>query len=261
MQIEKHLRKALERNEFILHYQPQVDIYTSQVVGLECLIRWDSPELGFVSPLDFITVAEETGLILEIGQWVIKEACRKNKAWQDAGLPNMVVTVNLSSRQFYDKRLAEMIQHTLNDTGLAPEFLELEITESITMDVKEALITLKGLKKMGLKIAMDDFGTGYSSLSYLKEFPIDVLKIDQSFVKDIVTSSVNAAIVNTIITMASNLKLKVIAEGVETKEALQLLKDYGCDTVQGFLFSPPIAAEEVEGLIRVLEQKGYLLQT
>jgi EAL domain-containing protein (putative c-di-GMP-specific phosphodiesterase class I) len=250
MQIEKHLRKAIERNEFQLHYQPQVDIHTSQVTGVESLLRWNSPELGFVSPVDFIPVAEETGLILEIGQWVIKEACRNNKAWQHAGLPNMVVTVNLSSRQFYDEKLEEMIRCTLNDTGLAPEFLELEITESITMDVKVALSTLKGLKNMGLKIAMDDFGTGYSSLSYLKEFPIDTLKIDQSFIKDIDTVSVNAAIVNTIITLAGNLKLKVIAEGVETKEALKLLKEYGCDMAQGYLYSPPMVAEQIEEIIR-----------
>ncbi|MDF2647503.1 MAG: hypothetical protein K0Q73_3308 [Paenibacillus sp.] len=258
MQIEKYLRKAIERDEFIVHFQPQVDVQTLQVVGMECLIRWESPELGRVSPVDFIPIAEETGLIIRIGEWVMKKACQCNKAWQEAGLPKMIVTVNLSSRQFFDKKLEEMIQRVLNETGLSPEFLELEITESMTMAVEVALSTLNSLKKLGLKIAIDDFGTGYSSLSYLKKLPIDKLKIDQSFVKEISTNSIDAGIVSTIITMARNLNLKVIAEGVETEEALSLLKDYGCDTVQGYLFSPPIGAGQVEGMIRILEQKGRL---
>lgn len=245
MKIEKHLRKALEKNEFILMYQPQVNVIANEIVGFESLIRWDSPQLGRVSPLEFIPIAEETGLIYPIGKWVIEKACAQNKHWQNLGLPKVSVAVNLSSKQFYDRSLCEQISHILQETGLEPQYLELEITESMTMDVQVALATLNSFSNMGLQIAMDDFGTGYSSLSYLTEFPIHHLKIDQSFVKDISVKPTHAAIVNTIITLARNLKINVIAEGVENEADLSVLQDFQCDTVQGYLFGRPVEASEV----------------
>lgn len=245
IKLEKHMRKALEKNEFILMYQPQVLVSENKIIGFESLIRWESPKLGRVSPLEFIPIAEETGLIYPIGKWVIAEACAQNKRWQDQGLPKVSIAINLSSKQFYDRTLNEQINSILLETGLEPQYLELEITESMTMDVQVALATLNSFRKMGLKIAMDDFGTGYSSLSYLKEFPINHLKIDQSFVKDISVSPTNAAIVNTIIALARNLKISVIAEGVENAEDLKVLQDFECDTVQGYLFGRPVEAIEV----------------
>ncbi|WP_189019405.1 EAL domain-containing protein [Paenibacillus marchantiophytorum] len=248
IKLEKHMRKALERNEFILMYQPQVDLLEKRIIGFESLIRWDSPELGRVSPLEFIPIAEETGLIFNIGKWVLQEACRQNKQWQELGFPKVTIAVNLSSKQFYDHSLKDQILNILKETGLEPHYLELEITESMTMDVQVALATLNSFRNMGLKIAMDDFGTGYSSLSYLKEFPIHNLKIDQSFVKDISINPTNAAIVNTIIALARNLKLVVIAEGVENENDLKLLQEFHCDMAQGYFFSPPVEASKVPDL-------------
>ncbi|WNR42671.1 EAL domain-containing protein [Paenibacillus roseipurpureus] len=248
MKLEKYLRKALERNEFILVYQPQVEVSENRIVGFESLIRWESPVLGRVSPMEFIPIAEETGLIYPIGKWLIEEACAQNKRWQDMGLPKVSVAVNLSSKQFFDRTLQEQIGNILLQTGLEPQYLELEITESMAMDVQVALATLHSFRSMGLKIAMDDFGTGYSSLSYLKKFPINHLKIDQSFVKEISKNPTNAAIVNTIITLAHNLEIAVIAEGVEHEEDLKVLQDFNCPTAQGYLFSPPIEASEVPEL-------------
>ncbi|MEC0145007.1 EAL domain-containing protein [Paenibacillus alginolyticus] len=245
IKIEKHLRKALEKNEFILVYQPQVNLLENQIIGFESLIRWESPELGRVSPLEFIPIAEETGLIYPIGKWVLREACGQNKSWQELGFPKVSMAVNLSSKQFYDQSLKDQINSILQETGLEPQYLELEITESMTMDIQVALTTLNSFRNMGLKIAMDDFGTGYSSLSYLKEFPIHHLKIDQSFVKDISVNPTNAAIVNTIIALARNLKFVVIAEGVENEDDLKILQEFNCDTVQGYLFSRPVEAIEV----------------
>ncbi|WP_164523045.1 EAL domain-containing protein [Paenibacillus baekrokdamisoli] len=249
MELENHLRKAIENEELRLLYQPVVDSYTGQIVGLESLLRWHNPHLGHVPPSDFIPVAEETGLILEIGEWVLKEACKQNKIWQVAGLPKMFISVNLSSRQFNDSRLSRTIQQILEETELLPQYLELEITESMTMDVRVALDTLYELKKLGVQIAMDDFGTGYSSLGYLKDYPIDKMKIDQSFIKGLQHNQVNAAIVNTMIAMAHNLGLQVVAEGVETEEELHLLKDYGCGLLQGYYFSPPTDVERIVELI------------
>ncbi|WP_165452582.1 EAL domain-containing protein [Paenibacillus thalictri] len=260
MKIEQHLRKAIEYNEFVLYYQPIVDAATRRIVSMESLIRWDSQELGRVPPVEFIPIAEETGIIQKIGEWVLAEACRQNKAWQSAGLSPITVTVNLSSKQFYDPHLKELIMRILHETGLASECLELEITESTTMDVGMAMDTLRGLKELGLKIAIDDFGTGYSSFSYLKEFPIDKLKIDQSFVKDIHLNPVNAAIVDTIVTMTRHLKLQVVAEGVENEEVLDTLERCGCGLVQGYLFSMPVDGEKAKHLIlsHELDDKAVL---
>ncbi|MBM7649872.1 diguanylate cyclase (GGDEF)-like protein/PAS domain S-box-containing protein [Bacillus ectoiniformans] len=240
---EMLLRKALEREEFVLHFQPQIETKKQVLCGAEALIRWKSSELGMISPAKFIPLAEESGLIVPIGEWVIRTACRQNKAWQDNGIPPFVISVNLSIRQFYQTDLVEKISAILTETGLDPKYLELEITESMTMHVETALVVLADLKKLGVKIAIDDFGTGYSSLNYLKKFPIDRLKIDQSFVKDISTDANDRDIVTTIIAMGHTLKKRVIAEGVETEEQLDFLKEHNCDEIQGYLHSPPVDAE------------------
>jgi diguanylate cyclase (GGDEF)-like protein/PAS domain S-box-containing protein len=242
--LEQNLRKALENNEFVLQYQPQLDLKTGSISGVEALIRWQHPTLGFIPPSRFIPLAEETGLIVPIGEWVLRTACFQNKAWQLAGLSSVVVSVNLSIRQFFKPDLISVIKKILDETGLEPQYLELEITESMTMNIESAIQIIHELKCLGVKVAIDDFGTGYSSLNYLKNLPIDRLKIDQSFVRDIEKISNDRDIVATIITMGHNLKMRVIAEGVESEEQLQFLKYHGCDEVQGYLISKPMSTEE-----------------
>ncbi|WP_167357072.1 EAL domain-containing protein [Paenibacillus pectinilyticus] len=249
MDIEFHLRKALKLQEFKLVYQPVVEIHTSRVVGLECLLRWNNRHLGHVPPTEFIAIAEESGLIHEIGKWVLREACTQNQKWQKAGLPPMFVAVNLSRKQFNDCRLSLTIAEILEETGLEPKYLELEITESLSVDARLASDTLGELKKLGVRIAMDDFGTGYSSLGYLRDFPIDKMKIDKSFIKDLQNQTVNAVIVNTMITMAKHLNLLVVAEGVETEEELQALRAYGCRFVQGYYYSKPVEVQHIEEML------------
>jgi diguanylate cyclase (GGDEF)-like protein/PAS domain S-box-containing protein len=248
--LESDMRKAITNGEFLVYFQPQIEIKSGEIVGFEALIRWKHPERGLVSPNDFIPVAEETGLIVPIGEWVLEEACRQNKAWQDAGLPKVPVSVNLSTRQFLQYNLRDHIECILERTGLDPRYLELEITESMTMDVDYAIVCLYELKKLGVSISIDDFGTGYSSLYYLKKFPVDKLKIDQSFVRDIMVDPNDAAIVSTIIAMTRHLNLKVIAEGVETKEQLHFLHQHDCHQVQGYLFSPPVPVSDIEPMFR-----------
>ncbi|MDB5774824.1 MAG: signal transduction protein containing a rane domain, an and a domain protein [Herbaspirillum sp.] len=251
LRIESDLRAALERSEFLLHYQPKVDVESGQVTGMEALIRWHHPEFGMVLPGRFIGLAEETGLIVPIGTWVIRSACAQNKAWQDAGLPAMRISVNLSARQFAQNDLVQSIAGILRETGLEAHCLEIELTESLVMtDVDHAIAVLQQLKLLGVKLSIDDFGTGYSSLAYLKRFPIDVLKIDQSFVRDITVDLDDAAITVSIISLGHNLKLMVIAEGVETQEQLAYLRHHGCDEVQGYLFSRPLPADEFEAELR-----------
>jgi len=251
LRLETDLRGALERDEFLLHYQPQVDLHSGRVIGMEALVRWQHPQLGLVSPLRFIGLAEETGLIVPIGAWVIGAACRQNKAWQDAGLPPLRVSVNLSARQFYQRELAQSIATVLEETGLAPHFFGIELTESLMMaDVEQAIEILQRLRAIGVQTSIDDFGTGYSSLSYLKRFPVDVLKIDQSFVRDITLDADDAAIVLSIISLAHNLKMGVIAEGVETAEQLDFLRCNGCNEIQGYHFSRPLPAAEFEQMLR-----------
>jgi diguanylate cyclase (GGDEF)-like protein/PAS domain S-box-containing protein len=251
MTMEKHLRRALENNELVLHYQPKVNLLTGHITSMEALVRWQSPELGMVSPCNFIPLAEETGLIDPIGEWVIRTACAQNKAWQDANLPQLPVAVNLSARQFRLTNIAGSISQVLQETGLDPCYLELEITESLVMqNVERVSAILKELKGMGILLSMDDFGTGYSSLSYLKRFPFDKLKIDQSFVRDITSDPDSATIANTVIAMAHCLHLKVIAEGVETEGQLNYLRSHGCDEMQGYFFSRPVPAAEFEVLLR-----------
>ncbi|MBU5635254.1 EAL domain-containing protein [Geomonas sp. Red69] len=249
--LENHLRRALDRGEFVLHYQPKVSLPSGQIVGMEALLRWDSPELGSVPPDAFIPLAEENGLIIPIGTWVLRTACAQNKAWYDAGFPALSVAVNLSPRQFRQQDITAVIAEALAETGLPPHLLELEITESMVMqDATRVASVLNELKRMGASLAMDDFGTGYSSLAYLKRFPFDKLKIDKSFVIDITTDPNNAAIAKAVIAMAHSLHLKVIAEGVETQGQLNYLHDQGCDEIQGYFVSRPVAAGEFMRLLQ-----------
>jgi len=250
LHLQNHLRRAVEREEFFLHYQPQVDTITRKIIGVEALLRWKHPELGFISPADFIPLAEDSGLINVIGEWVLHTACQQNKAWQQAGLPPIRMAVNLSVRQFYDDNLLTSVKTVLNKTQLDPMWLELEITENIAMSYADrTLNTLKALKELGLQLAIDDFGTGYSSLTYLKQFPIDVLKIDSSFTMDISTKS-GAAIVSAIINMAHSLNLNVVAEGVEDNQQLSFLQNHVCDCMQGFFFYRPESAKKIEQLLQ-----------
>ena len=257
LSLETDLRRALERSEFLLHYQPQVDIRRWQIVGVEALIRWQHPERGMVSPMTFIPLAEEVGLIDEIGQWVLRTACAQQVAWSDCGLGDISIAVNLSSAQFQQSNLVESIRAIVGETGANPVRLELELTESTAMhDAENAVLTFQQLKAMGFSLSIDDFGTGYSSLAYLKRFPIDTIKIDRAFVKDLASESEHAAIAIAIIAMAHGLKLRVLAEGVETQAQLDILRDQGCDAIQGYFFSHPLPAARVEQLIRDLRAQA-----
>ena len=247
--LENNLYKALERQEFQLHYQPQIDLQSGEIVGMEALIRWQNRQLGFISPSQFIPIAEEMGLIGSIGEWVLWMACAQNRAWQSLGLPPVRMAVNLSARQFQQKNLVETIAQVLESTKLEPSYLELEITESIAMqDINFTISVLRALRSMGIQIAIDDFGTGYSSLSSLKYFPLDKLKIDQSFVRELVTDSYDAAIITALVALGHGMKLEVIAEGVETQEQMAFLRSVKCDGIQGYLLSRPLPAQEATNL-------------
>lgn len=251
LELDTALRRALERNEFVLYYQPKVELQRGQVIGAEALIRWRHPQHGMVAPGDFIPVAEETGLIGPIGEWALDHAVAQLKAWQGEGLPNVCLAVNLSARQFQQENLAKVVAQALRLHDVAAQYLELEVTESAVMqDPEKTVDTLRELKQIGVRLALDDFGTGYSSLNYLKRFPIDSLKIDQSFVRDITTDPDDAAIALTVITLAHSLKLGVVAEGVETEAQLSLLRRHRCDEMQGFYFSRPLPADDFATLLR-----------
>ncbi|WPE23451.1 EAL domain-containing protein [Shinella zoogloeoides] len=247
---QEELRRALARSELFLQYQPQMDLATGRIFAVEALIRWRHPERGLVAPGDFIPLAEETGLIGPIGDWTLREACRQNKAWQDAGLPSIVVSVNVSARQFQEKDWVERVAAALSESGLEARYLELELTESMIMeDVQQAVGTMHRLEQLGVHLAIDDFGTGYSSLASLKRFPVGRLKIDRSFVQDLPDDGDDAAIARAVISLAHSLQLRVIAEGVETREQIDFLREAGCDEIQGFYLSRPVDPRALQALL------------
>lgn len=245
LKLEGELRQAIENGELLLQYQPKVDVKSQQVIGSEALIRWNHPKHGMVSPIEFIPLAEETELIVPIGEWVLHEACRQNRSWHLAGFDELTISVNVSSKQFGQPGLMPTVKQALEASGLAPQYLTLELTESVVMENAEKNIaTLQHLKELGISISIDDFGTGYSSLSYLKKFPLDELKIDRSFIMDSHKNSDDAAIVSAIISLAHDMDLKVVAEGIEEEEQLLFLKQRYCDQIQGFFFSKPLPQDE-----------------
>jgi EAL domain-containing protein (putative c-di-GMP-specific phosphodiesterase class I) len=248
--LENDLRHALGRREFELFYQPKIDLVSGAIVAVEALIRWRHPERGLVSPAQFIPIAEETGLIVPIGAWVLREACRQNRAWQDEALPAMRIAANVSSVELRSKGFVDGVRAILNETGLAPSCLELELTETfLTQNATSTARVFEALKEMAVQLALDDFGTGYSSLSYLKRFPIDTLKIDQSFVRDIAVDEDDASIVSAVISMGKSLHMRVVAEGIETLEQLTFLRQQGCPEGQGYYFNRPMTADEFAQLL------------
>jgi diguanylate cyclase (GGDEF)-like protein len=251
VQMEAALRHAIEHKEFLLHYQPKVDLRTRTICGFEALLRWQHRDRGLVLPGEFVSILEDAGLIVQVGEWVLQQVCAQIRIWQGEGLPVKPVTVNLSARQFQQKDFEASVRHVLREAKVDPSLVQFELTESLLMaDPEGAARTLRGLKDSGVKISVDDFGTGYSSLAYLKRFPIDALKIDYSFVRDITTDPEDAMITLAIIGLAHNLKLKVVAEGVETQEQLELLAANGCDEIQGYRFSVPTTPEECAVMLR-----------
>lgn len=249
--LESSLRRALERDEFQLHYQAKIGLPSGEISGMEALLRWSHPDMGMVSPVQFIPVAEETGLIVPIGMWVLRTASAQNVAWHKSGLPRLPVSVNLSARQFGDDHLLENITNVLREAGMSPHYLELEVTESMIMlDVPKAVKVLAALRKMGVRIAIDDFGTGYSSLSTLEKFPIDTIKVDRSFIRDLPENTGNKAITEAVITMGKNLGMTVVAEGVETQDQLEFLRDHACDQLQGYYFNKPMPADMFAEFVR-----------
>jgi diguanylate cyclase (GGDEF)-like protein len=250
LELENQLHQALAREQLVLHYQPQFDLATGRIRGVEALMRWQHPELGFVSPAEFIPLAEESGLIVPIGAWLLETACRQARTWRDAGYSDLVMSVNLSVRQFFREDIAHLVMHAIETNGLGADVLELEITESVAMeDVAYTTRTLEALAAGGVQLAIDDFGTGYSSLSQLKKMPVGLLKIDRSFVQDLTSCADDAAIVTAVITMAHRLGLKVIAEGVECDAQLEYLRAQHCDFAQGFLLGRPLPVWELEALL------------
>ena len=248
--LQEELRNAVARSEFVLLYQPQVDLRAKRVFAVEALIRWKHPTLGMISPIKFIAMAEDTGLIVPIGDWVLHEACRQNKAWQDAGLPPIVVSVNVSARQFKEKSLVSRVVNALKESGLEAKYLELELTESLIMqDVELAVATMEELRRLGVKLSIDDFGTGYSSLSALKAFPVARLKIDRSFIDGLPADDNDKAVASAVISLGQKLNMRVIAEGVETDAQATFLRENNCDEMQGYFFSRPVTAKRIEELL------------
>ncbi|KAA3623524.1 MAG: EAL domain-containing protein [Proteobacteria bacterium] len=255
--LESSLRHALERDEFRLYYQAKLDTDSGRVIGAEALLRWHHPEMGIIAPMKFIPLAEETGMIVPIGRWVLRTACRQNIEWDACGLPKITIAVNLSARQFLDTHLLDDVREILDETGMDPRRLEVEITESMIMqDVELAADTLRKLKQLGVKVAIDDFGTGYSSLSTLKLFPLDIFKIDKSFIRDVVHNTDDRLLTEAIIALGKSLRLTVVAEGVETDEQADLLRELGCTLVQGFRINKPMPATEFENLVRDMSRSG-----
>lgn len=249
-ELKNDLRNAIKNNEFVLYYQPQFNLATSMFDGIEALLRWKHPTRGLLLPKDFLTVAEEAGFIIIIGEWVLKTACKQNKAWQEKGFVPVRMAVNISSRQFHQRDFVEMVVRVLNDVRLKPKYLELELTENIILhDADKVIQQIQRLKNLGISIALDDFGTGYSSISYLKRIAVDRIKIDKSFIQNAHQDKNDLAIVRSIITLAEGLNVQVVAEGVETLKQLKPLLAYHCDEVQGFYFSVPLPADEIEKIL------------
>jgi EAL domain-containing protein (putative c-di-GMP-specific phosphodiesterase class I) len=245
--LQQSMLNALENEEFFLLYQPQMDGKTNEILGVEALIRWNHPEMGMIPPIKFIPFAEETGMIVQIGEWVLRTACRQNKMWQDAGIPPIKMSVNVSARQFQEKNWVMTVEKTLKESGLESQYLELEITESLIMeDVERAIDVMNKLQAMGVQLSIDDFGTGYSSLSALKHFPVARLKIDQSFVQCLPGNVDDRSIAMAIIALGHRLNLKVVAEGVETDTQRAFLRDNDCDEMQGYFFSRPVPSADIE---------------
>ncbi len=259
LQVESDLRVAVEKEQFMVYYQPIVSATDSRITGAEALIRWKHPEQGFISPMEFIPIAEETGLISRIGEWVLRKACAQNKAWQDAGYQHFLMKVNFSSRQFKDKNLTELIKKVIGETGMPAQLLDVEITETIAMD-KSSINIFNQLTAMGLQTSIDDFGTGYSSLGSLTKFPINTIKIDRTFIKGLTIDANAEAIIRAIIAMAHSLKMDVIAEGVETEDQLAFLQSEKCDKIQGYLFSPPVPEEDFRKLLEKDKNSSPLIQ-
>jgi EAL domain-containing protein (putative c-di-GMP-specific phosphodiesterase class I) len=246
----EELRNANPSRDFVLHYQPQVDLRSGEVFAVEALIRWRHPRLGLAPPATFIPIAEESGLIVPIGDWALREACRQNKTWQDAGLPPIAVSVNVSARQFRENHIVAAVAEALAESGLEPKYLELELTESLVMrDVDRAIETMKELRALGVRLSIDDFGTGYSSLSALKRFPVERLKIDRSFIQDLPDDEDDRAVASAVISLGQKLNLRVIAEGVETEAQVAFLRENHCDELQGYHFSRPVAADAIPALL------------
>jgi len=247
LQLEQRLRKAIEKNELEVFYQPKINLYTNKVTGLEALARWNDPLLGAVSPAEFIPLAEETGIIISIGKWVLETVCKQNSEWQKKGLPPVHVCVNISSRQFLQDDFVKMVEQVLNESDLSPAYLNIEITEGVALyNVEDAIEKLMQLKQLGVSISLDDFGTGYSSLSYLKSLPIDYLKIDRSFINGIFNNKQDAAIIHSIISLSHTLGLRVVAEGVEEKNQIEILEQLNCDEIQGYYYAKPMSKINIE---------------
>ena len=259
LMLEHDLHHSVQNGELFLAYQPQVDLQTGKIYSVEALVRWNHPKKGWISPGTFIPIAEETGLIVPMGEWILETACKQVKKWHNEGISNISVAVNLSIRQFFQQNLVEMVEDILKRTNLSPHYLELEITESMTMDTSHTIQVLKELKKLGVKIAVDDFGTGYSSMSYLKDFPIDRLKIDRSFISNVQTNQHDGALTSMIISMAKHLQLQVVAEGVEEVDQLAFLTERHCDSIQGYLFSKPVSPDEISANFFEIQKKAMCL--
>ncbi|MEH2056374.1 MAG: bifunctional diguanylate cyclase/phosphodiesterase [Nostoc sp.] len=258
--LENELHGALRRNEMLVYYQPLIDLESGEVTAMEALVRWQHPTFGLVSPGKFIPIAEANGLIIPIGEWVLRTACAQNRAWQLAGFTPIRISVNLSARQFEQSNLVDVISQILEETGLQGSYLELEVTESFLMgDIERSVKTLKQLRELGIWLALDDFGTGYSSLNYLKRFPVNILKIDQSFVQDVMSNPDSAAVTNAIIALAKSLRLSITAEGVETKEQLDYLQMQGCDEGQGYYFSRPVPADTITPMLQKSSQQMEII--
>ena len=251
LSLATEMRQGLKANEFIVYYQPQIDLTNNRIVGAEALIRWQHPKKGFMSPLDFIPLAEETGFIEALGAWVVSTACQQCKRWHDQGYSDFIMAVNLSARQFLFTDIVDTVSSALKETQLPAQYLELEITENGLMERADKVIdSLDALKALGVSLSIDDFGTGYSSLSYLKRFPIDKLKIDRAFVKDLPADEQDAAISKSIIALGKSMKLTIIAEGVETEAQREFMIAEGCNEMQGYLFSQPVSSEDLENLLK-----------